>query len=341
MNTTLVGTLAPFVLASLVGPAAAAQAPQPAPVFGVAVEAVHIDVFASSDGKPLTGLTADDFEVRDQGVPQSVELLAHEQAPLHALLLLDTSASVARGKLEALKQAGRAFLGGLHEGDRVSLLTFNHRVSLRGAGVDRAAAMALLDATRAEGGTALYDALYAALGHADPRLGRPVVVVFSDGDDRLSWLTADQVLGVARESDATIYAVDTNVAATARPDLPRHVEVRDDVTGDTNRSAFLRGERSQDVRSGPMRPENAPPSFLQLAAAETGGRVLPAGAGDLQAAFLSVLGEVSSRYVLRYEPAGGWRPGWHELSVRLRSRKGELRTRRGYYVAEPQAAAAP
>lgn len=323
--------LAPAVLSTAQTPPAA---PQP-PVFGAGVEAVYVDVFVSSNGRPVTGLSAADFELKDNGVAQAVELLAQEQAPTHALLLLDTSNSV-RGKLDALKQAAKAFLDGLRPGDKASVLTFNQNVRARQVGGDAASARAALDQARAEGGTALYDALYVALGLGDPREGRPVIVVFSDGDDRLSWLSADKVLGVARQSDAAVYAVDTTEAG-ARPDLPRSLEAS--TRQDTDRSSFLTGRRGVDVRQGPN-PRDAPkPSLLQRAATETGGQVFPVAGGDLKSAFLGVLGDLKSRYVLRFEPKGVPRAGWHELSVRLKGRGGDLRVRKGYFVADSTGAA--
>src|SRR6185369_13024927 len=62
-------------LATAVG---AAQEPRPQsqrpPVFRANVDAVRIDVQATADGKPIAGLTPDDFEVRDNGVLQTVDL---------------------------------------------------------------------------------------------------------------------------------------------------------------------------------------------------------------------------------------------------------------------------
>jgi hypothetical protein len=43
---------------------------------------------------------------------------------------------------------------------------------------------------------------------------------------------------------------------------------------------------------------------------------------------------MSRRYVLRYEPQGTKRPGWHKLEVRLKSKRGDIQGRPGYWVAE-------
>jgi VWFA-related protein len=68
---------------------------------------------------------------------------------------------------------------------------------------------------------------------------------------------------------------------------------------------------------------------------ETGGRVLVAdSAQQLRTVFTDVLAEMRSRYLLGYYPTVG-RSGWHALDVRLRTAKGQLRARRGYYVGPP------
>jgi VWFA-related protein len=320
-------------LASSVLAQAPAATPAP-PVFGASVESVYVDVLASRDGQPLQGLTAADFEVRDNGVVQTVELAqgpdGSARVPNHAMLVLDGSASVGP-KLASLKQAARSFLGGLRPEDKATLLTFNQRVSLRQAGAAPSAVLASLDQTRAEGGTALHDAVYAALELADPRQGRPVVVVFSDGDDRLSWLSAEKVIGIARESDATVYAVDTQEVAAFR-DAPRRREASNQVNDD--RAGFLAsGGRAPNLGEAQAPTEDRPPTFLELVAGETGGQVFKAGSADISGAFQRVLSDLKSRYVLRFAPQGVPRAGWHELKVRLKTGKGELRVRRGYMIA--------
>ena len=67
-------------------------------------------------------------------------------------------------------------------------------------------------------------------------------------------------------------------------------------------------------------------------AKETGGRVWRATAPrELREKFLEILSQLQNRYVLRFTPQGGARPGWHELEVRLKGRKGKIRARRGYF----------
>jgi hypothetical protein len=43
---------------------------------------------------------------------------------------------------------------------------------------------------------------------------------------------------------------------------------------------------------------------------------------------------MGERYVLRYDPQGVAREGWHALRVRLRGAKGQVQARRGYWVPE-------
>ena len=103
--------------------AAASQAPPP--TFAVGVESVYVDVFVTEGGQPVVGLTASDFELKDNGVRQPVELVGVESFPLTTFLVLDTSGSVDGDKLIQLQAAGRALLGGLRAGDEASLMTFD------------------------------------------------------------------------------------------------------------------------------------------------------------------------------------------------------------------------
>jgi VWFA-related protein len=55
------------------------------------------------------------------------------------------------------------------------------------------------------------------VGESD--VGRSLVIVFSDGLDTASWLTADAVVDVAKRSDVVVYAV--SVRSPQKPDFLR------------------------------------------------------------------------------------------------------------------------
>ena len=178
------------------------------PVFSSSIEVVRVDVSVTRDGRPVEGLKASDFEVRDNGVLQAVEIVGGADKPVDAVLALDVSTSVAGPPLRHLKAAAHALVDVLRPEDAVSLLTFSDRVQLRVSPADsRERAHEVIDGTEAQLTTALYDATYAALATADPARGRPLVLIFSDGQDVGSWLKPEQVLRVAEASELVVHAV--------------------------------------------------------------------------------------------------------------------------------------
>ncbi len=292
--------------------AGAAQEPPP-PVFASGVELVHLDVFVSERGRPVTDLAASDFEVRDNGVLQEARLVDQQDAPIDAVLAFDTSASLTGAKLGHLRAAGRAFLDGLSARGRVALLTFSHDVTLMVPPTrDRAAVRAGLEAVQPVGSTALRDALYLAMKLA-PRGGRPLVALFTDGQDNLSWLSPQDVLETARRSDVLVYVVASRE------------ETQDPLPVDGRRAAWARvqKERAEDV---------ARLSLLREVAKTTGGELWTATADGLPQAFQAVLQDLRTRYVLSYEPRGLARAGRHVLKVSVKGRGLAVRTRTEYTV---------
>jgi VWFA-related protein len=275
------------------------------------VEAVYVDAFVTRDGRPVTGLRAANFDLRDEGEPRPIELVAVEDLPLSAFLVFDTSGSVEGPRLSALRQAGEAFLAGLRDEDEVGLLSFSHELRLlQPLSPDRAALRGALRALRAEGGTALWDALHAALTLL-PRDRRGLVVVFSDGEDNMSVLSERQLGTEVERSNALVHAV----GVTAAPELPR---------------TAARGFRPP----APIEPENV--RALRQTAEATGGRLWTADSpARLTAAFAAIAAAMNTRYVLRFEPGPRARPGWHRLELDLKGAKGEVRARKGYYRREP------
>jgi VWFA-related protein len=198
--------------------AAVAGAQPPPLVFRSEVGIVRVEVSVTKDGAPLGGLSASDFELRDNGRPQQLQLVLEEKAPVDAALVLDMSGSVRGAKLDALKDAARAFLEGLREGEQAALVAFREEVLLlEPFTTDRARIRQGLDRAQPRGSTALRDAVYSALRLREPSPRRTAVVVFSDGIDNLSWLAPSDVVAAASRSEAIVYAV----AKRAR-DEPKH-----------------------------------------------------------------------------------------------------------------------
>lgn len=192
-----------------------AQAPASAPqtVFRSGVEIVELDVSVIRAGQPVQGLTARDFALTDNGVAQDVQSvtldgLALDRLPLSVTLVLDISRSVAGDRLTHLVQAGQGLVAALRPGDRAALITFSHvvnvPVSMTGNLQEVSAA---LGAIKANGATALRDAVHLALELQPHDRTRPLVLVFTDGVDTTSWLGSAAVLDSARRVGVVVHAV--------------------------------------------------------------------------------------------------------------------------------------
>lgn len=91
--------------------------------------------------------------------------------------------------------------------------------------------------------------------------------------------------------------------------------------------------RSEAVVYG-VRVAGDAPSFLGRVASMTGGRILTAASpGRLRQAFLEILTEFRTRYLLSYTPRGVGRKGWHRLDVRVKGRAARVVARKGYLAA--------
>jgi len=291
---------------------AVAAAPQQR--FRVGVDAVRVDVLVTDGNRPVGGLTADDFEVRDSGVLQRIDALDLGSVPLNVMLALDSSESVWGEPLVHLKEAASAVVGLLTPNDRGAVLTFSGAVQLKTSWTsDRGELNAAVASAKATGATSLHDAAYAALTLRDDQPGRALVLIFSDGDDTASWLSGRSVIEIARRNDAVVYAV-----ALRQPGLPAP------------------GYRV-DFRSGvqPPIPVVTAPAlmepFLNALAEETGGKYIDARKSDrLRETFVAIVTEFRTRYVLSYTPRGVDAGGWHAIDVRLKNKKGKVTARRGY-----------
>jgi Ca-activated chloride channel family protein len=209
---------------------------------------VRVDVLVTDGRNTVGGLSRADFELRDNGVIQAIDVVDSSDVALNAVLALDTSASTTGKRQEDLVAASQTLLDGLTSADRAALTTFSHAI------MPRIALTSDLSAVRAEllrivpsGETAIMDGVYAALTTTLSQSGRSLLVVYTDGGDTSSWLEPEEVVESAKRSNAVIYAV---TAAETR----RHSPLRDltDATGgqllEIASSADLRGAFQKILR---------------------------------------------------------------------------------------------
>ena len=292
--TLLAGALAGVLAGSAPGADGALQQP---PVFRAGVDSVYVDVFVTRGGAPVLGLDASDFELRDNGRLQRPELLAVESVPLTTLLVFDTSDSMRGEKLVALRAAAGDFLDGLRPLDQAGLIAFTHEVQwLARPTADKGVVRRALAQLRATGATAAWDALSAAMTVL-PATSRSLIVVFSDGEDTLSWLDAAQVRAQAARSNALVQVV--GFAPPPKTEEPAYIE-------ELRRVAELTGGRFWATKSS----------------------------SRLAGAFRDIIEAMNTRYVLRYDPGPDAKPGHHRIEVRLKGASGDLRARQGYWRAK-------
>jgi len=293
---------------------AAPQAPPTPPTFASGVESVYVDVFVTDGAAPVLGLGPGDFELKADGRRQDVELVGTEQMPLTTVLVLDTSGSVAGEKLARLREGVRAVLRGKGAKDPVGLVTFDQEIRINAApSSDPAVVERALASVRPAGPTALFDAMYTGTLVAGDR-GRSLLVVFTDGEDNLSWLGAPAVSRTLDVSNVLLQVVGVGGTEGGGDEVAP--------------GGVMTGSRARPAT------EPAHVTVMRQMAEATGGRFWSAAnPSGIAAAFEAMVAAMKTRYVLRFDPGPDRRPGRHEIEVRLRGgRRGRVHCRRAYYA---------
>src|SRR5256885_3464609 len=173
-------------------------------------------------GQFVSGLTANDFLILEDKVPQKIDSFTREEnnsLPLYVAVLMDTSPSTA-GKLKFEQESAKNFIYTVTRArrDRVLFATFDHEVNLRQDFTDR---LELLD--RAVDGvkktgekTALYDAIWE---FCDQKLrsaqGRRALVVITDGVDTYSRADINDAIDIAQRTETTVFAISTKAGLSS------------------------------------------------------------------------------------------------------------------------------
>jgi tight adherence protein C len=168
------------------------------------------------DGKAVPDVDMSQFEVLEEGVPQTATALALGQSrsvPLSVVLAIDISGSMSGEKLAQAKAAAISFVGSLGPTDKATLLAFNTKVlDVVPATGDHSALKLGIDSLQAGGNTAAYDALYKAaqvVSTARPATSgsRRVIILLTDGEDTASIYSPRVASDVARQAGALVYTI--------------------------------------------------------------------------------------------------------------------------------------
>lgn len=163
---------------------------------------------ADPAGRVITGLRAENFRVLEDRKPQRIDHFSAQEAPVSMCVVFDQSGSMA-DKLGTARAAVRELLERAHREDEVLLVAFDERPRTDpGFSRDPLALTNRLLWTTARGGTALFDAVYEGLLRLrTARRPRRALVVVSDGGDNESRHSRREVLALAAEADARIWAL--------------------------------------------------------------------------------------------------------------------------------------
>jgi VWFA-related protein len=285
-----------------------AQSPvdQPRATFRSAVDLVSIQASVrDKHGRPLPGLKASDFEVRDNGQLRSILSLRSDlRSPVSVAVLVDMSGSMRVGsKIAIARQAFASILSQLKAGeDEVGLFTFDTRLHERQTFTSSINSLRNgLEDFKPFGATSLYDATAATARRlAERSAAHKAIIILTDGIDTSSSLSAPEVSALASSIDVPVYIVAT-VASTDKMSLTEAAD---------------RGAASA--------------ADLRDLAEWTGGRLVFATTFDETVlAAADLLSELRQQYVLAIEAAPT--PEWRRLEIRVKRSSASVKARSGYF----------
>lgn len=283
------------------------NAPRLAADVEIQVDLQQLFVTVKDGPNPVSDLTRASFKVFDQDQPQPIVTFGRGDVPFTAVLLVDASASMTGKPLNKALDGARAFFSSMATLDQAKLLLFSDRILLETPFTSIQSVLTLgLRGVKAEGGTALNDALYLAAKRLETRRGRKIAVLISDGVDVESVLSIKEAKAIARRQ-ITLYWL-----RLPRTDVDKKVLVT---------SAW----RSAPEHQGEL-------DLLRDAVLGSGGRIIDlTTVEEIPTQLTTLLHELRDQYVLGIVPRRTGRSGaWHDVRVEVPGGL-QVRTQDGYF----------
>ncbi len=280
----------------------------------VVVEEVQLPISVlDKDGRPVNGLTKNDFAIFEDNVQQQIQIFKHEDIPLSLGLIIDNSGSM-RNKRERVNSATLTFARESNPEDETFIVNFDDAAYLEqdftGSIGDLIDALDNID-TRGE--TALYDAVYLSVDHVKAgKKDKRVLLLISDGEDNVSKYGLNKVIDALRESKVTLYAI-----------------------------GLL---EENDQRGGLFKkpPSKKAKEVLQKFAEITGGQAyFPKSLDEVEELVKDIAHEIRNHYTVSYTPSNRKLDGsWREIRVKVNppktTTKVTVHTKQGYFAPNAQ-----
>jgi VWFA-related protein len=308
----------------------------------VRVEVVNVPVTViGKRGLPIIDLTESDFQVYEDGRPQTIRYFTQEsRQPLRIGLILDTSNS-ARRQLGYEKEAATQFIFQMLEGRNVKneifLQTFDNTSSLvQDFTTDPEILNEKIQDLKAGGGKALYDAIYSAcrdkmMHTGDPETTRRVLVLISDGHDVQSQHSLDEAISMARKAETMIYAIGNAAYGFTNPGD----EVLQDFSDGTGGGAFfpLRDAPGTDLMTGYLSHGQIGDTSQNVGLGAETGTFSAQRLVRIADAMESIYHELGAQYEIGYTPTNSALDGSYRVIHVQLARKGvTCRWKPGYFA---------
>jgi VWFA-related protein len=356
---------APTPPAASAAPAAAtvpsAQGPAgPVTTMSVNAKVVNLPVTVrDKKGKIVRDLTKDDFDLEEDGKPQTIRYFSQEtNLPLTIGLLVDTSMSE-RDNMDRERVASRSFLDQMitRPQDRAFVIHFDREVELlQDLTSDHGKlekAVGLIDTERSVdnssnqgsgqtqrghgGGTALYDAIFLACDEIQKKqTGRKAIVVLSDGEDRGSKETMNEAVESAQKAETVVYTIyigGHEEGSGYNPGMGRHGGMGGGYPGGGYPGGGYPGGYPRGGNY-PRQQENRPngKKIMQEIADQTGGRYFEAKKKDsVDDDYAQIAEELRTQFMLGYTPPKDQTSGYHSIHLTTKKKDMTVQTRQGYY----------
>lgn len=307
MNWQTLPAILTFLLLLCTGGSARAQTgTELSGVYRVNVRLVTVDtqVLEKKTGHAVPGLTARDFQIYEDNVPQQINSFSQDELPLSVVLLFDLTDSV-RPVLKPLAEGALDALQHLKPQDEVAVMTYSATAQLlQDFTTDRALAVkAIRKASRMESGEAAFfnEGIYQATARLEKsgnRLNRRVIIWFTDD---IPNFPSDEVkahygrsLGGKKlhtEKEAMQELLRTGTAVFT---LLETSQISDD-------EFSLRLSKAGETMLNNML---YPPGEVHKYARATGGQVVETSRKRIDQRLASLIDDIRKLYTLGYHPAG-------------------------------------